>query len=331
MTSPLEQKKIKITGPSVVTGNRTWDGAVVYRTSEQGWSTALADAAVVSTSDDARALLADLATRRRFDFIRDFATEVPTRVTCALLGVPEEMRRQFGQLADRIFGTFDSESGLQGDVAEAIYALAEQLIDQKRAEPADDITSRLLAARIDGSGLTHAELIAYLLQLIVAGFETTRGLLGNTAWLLAQNPDQRRVLRDASGLIPNAIEESLRIESPTPMIFRSAKRAVQIGSSVVPEGATLVPIMASANRDPAAFDDPDSFDIRRKWIRPHLAFGAGIHFCLGNHLARLEGIICLEEMLRILPDWDSVVQDARRHRTPIARGFLSLPMTLGPA
>lgn len=278
----------------------------------------------------ARELLGDLATRPRFDFIQDFATEVPTRVTCALLGVPEAMRRQFAALADRIFGTFDAESGLQGDVAGDVYALAEQLLDRKRIEPADDITSRLLAARIDGSGLTHAELIAYLLQLIVAGFETTRGLLGNTAWLLAQHPEQRRVLRDVPDLIPNAIEESLRIESPTPMIFRAAKRAAQIGSCLVPEGATLVPIMASANRDPAAFDDPERFDIRRKWTRPHLAFGAGIHFCLGNHLARLEGIICVEEMLRLLPDWDIDARDARRHRTPIARGFLSLPMTLGP-
>lgn len=278
--------------------------------------------------DTARELLADLAARQRFDFIQDFATEVPTRVTCALLGVPEEMRLQFGELANRIFATFDAESGLQGNIAEAIYALAEQLIDRKRAEPVDDITSRLLAARIDGSGLTHEELIAYLLQLIVAGFETTRGLLGNTAWLLAQYPEQRRLLRETPDLIPNAIEESLRLESPTPMIFRSARQAVRIGSCPLPEGATLVPIMAAANRDPEAFDDPERFDIRRKWRRPHLAFGAGIHFCLGNHLARLEGTICLEEMLRLLPDWDIVAPDVRRHRTPIARGFLSLPMTL---
>lgn len=278
--------------------------------------------------DTAKALLESIRERRNCDFIADFATEIPTRVTCHLLGMPEEMREQFRLLTDRIFSTFDSEGGLQPDIATPIYALADELIELKRKKPSDDLTTRLAFAKIEDKELSHEELLGYMLQLIAAGFETTRGLLGNTMWLLAEHPDQRRLLRNAVNWVPGAIEESLRVESPTPMIFRAAKMPVSIQSRPIPEGALVVPMMASANRDPLVFDRPESFDVQRRRNPVHLAFGAGIHFCLGNHLARLEAIICLEEVLRILPDWHVVKTGVRRHQAPIARGFLSLPLEL---
>ena len=274
----------------------------------------------------ARELLEAIEPRKGCDLIRDFASDIPTRVTCHLLGVPETMRATFSRLTEEIFPTFESEQGLQGSTALPIYALAEELLDLKRQAPGEDISTQIAFAQVDGQSLTREEMLAYMLQLIVAGFETTRGLIGNTAWLLASHPEQQQRLRMAPDLIPGAIDESLRYESPTPMIFRTTTAPVEIQGVQVPADAIVVPIMASANRDSAAFEEPDRFEITRKSRQPHLAFGAGIHFCLGNHLARLEAMICLEEMLRILPAWEVDEVQARRHRNPIARGFLSLPL-----
>jgi cytochrome P450 len=274
----------------------------------------------------ARQLLERIDIRNGCDLIADFATEIPTRVTCHLLGVPETMRGTFCRLTEEIFPTFESAQGLQPSTATPIYALAEELLDLKRRTPGEDISTQIAFATIEGQSLTRKEMLAYILQLIVAGFETTRGLIGNTAWLLSSYPEQRERLRAFPDLIPRAIEESLRHESPTPMIFRTTREPVEIQGVRIPESAIVVPIMASANRDASVFEAPDRFDIERKSLQPHLAFGAGIHFCLGNHLARLEATICLEEMLRILPAWKVVEAETRRHGNPIARGFLSLPL-----
>jgi cytochrome P450 len=173
--------------------------------------------------------------------------------------------------------------------------------------------------------LDREEVLTYVGLLAGAGNETTARLIGFTGQVLGDRPDQRRALVEDRSLIPNAIEELLRYESPSPIQARSVTRDVEHYGQVVPEGSVMVLLNGSANRDDRHFPDGDTFDISRG-IGRHLAFGYGIHLCLGAALARLEGRVALDEVLQRFPDWEVDYDHAKRARTSTVRGWESLPV-----
>ena len=162
--------------------------------------------------------------------------------------------------------------------------------------------SALLDAEIDGQGLSEEELLGFCFVLVVAGNDTTTNLVANGAVLLAEHPDERALLVKETARIPSAIEEMLRYESPAQALPRIARREVELHGTTIPAGAQVRLLWGSANRDERAFPDPDRFDATRD-ARGHLAFGQGIHFCLGAHLARLEARVAFEELLARIPDY----------------------------
>jgi cytochrome P450 len=180
---------------------------------------------------------------------------------------------------------------------------------------------------VDGTvrTLTRDEILGYIGLLSGAGNETTTRLIGWAAKLLAEHPEQRRVLVEDPSLIPAAIEECLRYEPPSPVQSRYVTKDVEHHGQTVPAGSIMVLLNASANRDDRQFPDPDDFDIHRKAQR-HLSFGYGLHFCLGAHLARLEGRVALEEVLKRFPEWDIDTANAVQARTSTVRGWEKLPV-----
>ncbi len=239
------------------------------------------------------------------DIIDDLAYPLPVIVIAELLGIPPEDRARFKLWSDIVVhGAHASERGgemrnadPQGEMRE--YFL--RMIEQRRREPADDLISALLAAEIDGQRLTELELLGFCVLLLIAGNETTTNLIGNAMLCFDQFPDEWRRLREQPELLPSAIEEVLRYRSPVQSMMRVTKTATRLGDAELPAGAPVLAWIGAANHDEAVFERPDEFDITRAPNR-HLAFGYGIHFCLGAPLARLEGRIALGELLARIPD-----------------------------
>ena len=265
-----------------------------------------------------------------FDFVQDFSAKVPMRVIGMLLGIPEEDQEDVRQRGDDRLRT---EAGKpmqhdQADIGDGFGAY----IDWRVAHPSDDIMSQLILVEIeDETGmrrrLTRQELGTIIGFLASAGNETTNRLIGWAGLLLARHPDQRRALRQSPSLIPQAIEEILRFEPPAVHIGRYVARDVEIQGTPVREGSVVIFLTGAANRDPREFADPDRFDIHRE-RRPHLTFGYGHHVCLGNALARIEGRIAIEEMLKRFPDWEVDTGNARLASTSTVRGWDTLPVTV---
>ena len=193
------------------------------------------------------------------------------------------------------------------------------------------MTDLLTAEFVDETGtqrrLTRGEVMAYVQLLAGAGNETTTRLIGWAGKVLAENPDQRRELVADPSLIPNAVEELLRYEAPSPVQARYVSRDVEHYGTTISEGSIMLLLNGSANRDERHFPDPDRFDIHRN-VGRHLAFGYGVHFCLGAALARLEGRVALEEVLKRFPEWEVDWDNAVQARTSTVRGWESLPVTV---
>jgi cytochrome P450 len=267
-----------------------------------------------------------------FDFIRDLGAQMPMRTIGMLLGIPEQDQEA---LRDRIDDGLRLEEGTMPDVdLEARgYDQSEafaQYIDWRAEHPSDDLMTELLQAEFeDAEGtrrrLTRDELLGYINLLAGAGNETTTRLIGWTGKVLAENPDERKRLVEDRSLVPNAIEELLRFEPPSPVQARYVTRDVEHHGQPVPEGSAILLLNASGNRDERKFADPDRFDIRRT-IDHHLAFGYGTHFCLGAALARLEGRVALDEVLARFPTWEVDWDNAVQARTSTVRGWESLPV-----
>jgi cytochrome P450 len=266
-----------------------------------------------------------------FDFIRDLGAEMPMRTIGMLLGIPE---------ADQVAIRERIDAGLRLDdgampemasrLAEAQIGLFAEYIDWRAKHPADDLMTELLHAEYeDGAGtrrrLTREEVLGYVNLLAAAGNETTTRLIGWTAKVLADHPDQRRELAENPALVPGAIEEVLRFEPPSPVQARYVTRDVAHYGEVVPAGSAMLLLNGSANRDDRKFEDGDRFDVHRK-IDQHLSFGYGVHFCLGAALARLEGRVALEEVLRRFPTWEIDWDGAVQARTSTVRGWERLPV-----
>ena len=269
-----------------------------------------------------------------FDFIADLGAQMPMRTIGMLLGIPEADQEA---IRDRIDdGLRLTESGMP-DVDTAFAEGAgdgfAEYIDWRATHPSDDLMTDLLNAEYkDENGatcrLTRQEVLNYVNLIAAAGNETTTRLIGWTGKVLADNPDQRRQLVEDRSLVPNAIEELLRYESPSPVQARYVTRDVEHYGQSVPAGSAILLLTASANRDERRFPDADRFDIRRK-IEHHLAFGYGIHFCLGSALARLEGRIALDEVLKRFPSWEVDWDNAIQARTSTVRGWERLPVVVG--
>lgn len=266
-----------------------------------------------------------------FDFIGDLGKQMPMRTIGMLLGIPETDQEA---LRDQIDDGLRLEDGTLPDLDAELYenqsAVFEEYIDWRAKHPSDDLMTQMLQAEytdVDGNErrLTRDEVLGYVNLLAAAGNETTTRLIGWTGKLLAEHPDQRQALVDDRSLIPNAIEEVLRYEPPSPVQGRYIVQDVEHHGQVVPEGSIVLLLNASGNRDERKFPDPDRFDIRRR-IDHHLAFGYGIHFCLGAALARLEGRVALDEVLQRFPSWEVDWDNAVQARTSTVRGWETLPV-----
>ncbi|OSC39927.1 cytochrome P450 [Mycobacterium decipiens] len=269
----------------------------------------------------------------RFDFVADLGAQMPMRVIGMLLGVPEadqEAARDFANAQMR------TEAGKPMNIAEGMASadFFGQYIDWRAAHPSNDIMTELLNAEFeDETGtvrrLTRDELLTYVSVVSGAGNETTTRLIGWAGKVLAEHPDQRRALVEDRSLIPQAIEELLRYEAPAPHVARYVTRDVAYYGQPVPVGSIMMMLIGAANRDHRQFPpDGDVFDIRRA-VHQHLTFSVGTHYCLGSALARLEGRIALEEILRRFPEWDVDLTEAKLSPTSTVRGWDTMPAVLG--
>ena len=267
-----------------------------------------------------------------FDFIHDLGAEMPMRTIGMLLGIPEQDQEAIRdrideglRLSDPSMPDVNYMDGLgHGEFGDYIAWRAEH--------PSDDLMTELIRAEFEDEtgtrrSLTHTEILNYIGLLAGAGNETTTRLIGWTGKILAEYPDQRRRIVDDRAHIPNAIEELLRYEPPSPVQARVVTRDVEHHGAPVPAGSIVLLLNASANRDERRFEDPDLFDIQRK-IGHHLSFGYGIHFCLGASLARLEGRIALDEVLNRFPEWEVDWDNAVQARTSTVRGWEKLPVVV---
>ncbi|QNJ93618.1 cytochrome P450 [Mycolicibacterium fluoranthenivorans] len=266
----------------------------------------------------------------KIDFITDFGAIMPMRVISALLGIPEddqEMIRDHGNAQMRTEAGKPMEAAEKGLVDGSIF---ETYIDWRKDNPSDDIMTDLLNVEFtDEHGvtrhLTREELLIYINVVAGAGNETTTRLIGWAAKVLAEHPDQRRQLVENPALIPQAIEELLRFEPPAPHVARYVTRDVEYYGQTVPAGSSMMMLIGAAVRDSRQFPpDGEVFDIHREQ-RQHLAFSVGTHFCLGSALARLEGRIALEEMLKRFPEWEIDLPNAALSPTSTVRGWDSMP------
>jgi cytochrome P450 len=263
-----------------------------------------------------------------FEFIGDLGSQMPMRTIGYLLGIPEEDQEA---IRDYLDGALQIEDGKESSIAEAVKDQGQifaEYLDWRTDHPSDDLMTQLLNAEFeDETGTTRTlnrdEVLTYVNLLAGAGNETTTRLIGWTGKLLGENPDQRREIVEDRSLLPNAIEEILRYEAPSPEQARYIARDVEHYGQAIPEGEVMVLLNGSANRDERRFPDPDRFDIHRQ-IGRHLSFGFGIHLCLGAALARLEGRIALDEVLNRFPDWEVDYDNSIQARVYPVRGWEKL-------
>ena len=266
-----------------------------------------------------------------FDFVHDLGTPVPMWTIGMLLGIPEQDQAAIREQIDA--GLRLDEGAMPETTSMATAAdqgdAFEEYIDWRADHPSDDVMTELLHAEVeDETGarrLTRDEVLGFVNLLAAAGNETTTRLIGWAGKVLAEHPDQRRELADDRSLVPNAIEELLRYESPSPVQARYVTNDVEHYGEVVPAGSVMVLLTAAANRDEREFPEPDRFDIYRT-IGHHVAFGYGVHFCLGAALARLEGRVALDEVVQRFPTWEVDWDNAVQARTSTVRGWERLPV-----
>jgi cytochrome P450 len=270
-----------------------------------------------------------------FDYLQDFGARLPSMVISSLLGVPDEDQERFRHTVDRLFHIEPGVGMLNRESMTAGMELGEYLgglLAERAAAPADDMLTALVEAEITEDGatrrLTPAESRTFAVLLLSAGTETVARLLGWAGVLLAEFPDERKELVADPAVIPNAVEELLRYEAPSPVQGRWTMRDVSLHDTTIPEGSKVLLLTGSAGRDERAFPDPDRFDIRRT-MGNHVSFGYGIHFCVGAALARLEGRIAIEETLARFPTWDVDHARAVRLHTSTVRGYSKVPIILG--
>jgi cytochrome P450 len=289
--------------------------------------------------DVSRCLIDATIERGEMDLAVDFAVPLPMRVIAELLGVPAADWPRYKRWSDGILKTANTVSPAEAAqnieeyraVTAEMRAAFPEWIAQRRAERGDDLLSRLVEAEVDGDRLTEAELLGFVQLLLVGGQETTANLINNAVLCFLEYPEQLARLRASPELLPSAIEEVLRYRSPLQWMPRATRRDVELGGQVIPAGKLVLPLIGSANRDAAVFRDADRFDITRA-PNPHLAFGLGIHACLGAPLARLEARIALTDFLTRIADFALATDAPWPPRTAFGvHGPSRLPIRFTPA
>src|SRR5579863_6569600 len=281
------------------------------------------------------ALLLDRAAARgEFEVMADLANPLPVMVIAEMLGVPPDHYERFKRWSDAVIESDNTPPGapLPDYIKEAFTALRAYFVDEiesRRRNPGSDLVSVLVAAHEEAEALTEQELIAFVLILLLAGNETTTNLIGNGMLALGRNPDQMARLKTDPALIPGAIEEMLRYDCPVQSTARYPKVDVEVGGTLLKANTVTFVMVAAANRDPAQFPHPDTFDIARD-PNVHLAFGEGIHYCLGAPLARMEGAIAINAALARFPHLRLAQTDAplRYKGSYFLRGLAELKMAL---
>jgi pimeloyl-[acyl-carrier protein] synthase len=268
------------------------------------------------------------------DLIEDLAYPLPVTVICEMLGVPVVDHAAIRQWSADVARSLDAigltaaqdvvDRGRAGRRALGKYFL--QLVGERRRRPQSDLLSALIAAEEQGDKLSEGELISTCILLFIAGHETTVNLIGNGMLALLRHPDQLRLLQSDPSLIGSAVEELLRYDSPVQRTGRVNTEDVEVGGRVIGKGSLVVTAIGAANRDPAQFSDPDRLDITRRDNR-HLAFGFGIHFCLGAPLARVEGQLASGTLLRRLPRLTLATTAPEWRESSTLRGLKTLPLT----
>ena len=283
--------------------------------------------------DIAATIIDNVIKKGECDFVVDIAAELPLQVIAELIGIPQEDRHQIFQWSNQMIAVGDPEYSPTLDVATkaaaGMFEYSSKLTADRRENPKDDLLTVLLNAEVEGEKLEDMELNMFFLLLAVAGNETTRNLIAGGMLTFFENPDQWQRLKDDPALMPTAVEELLRWISPIMYFRRTASKDTEIHGQKIKEGDKVTLWYGSANRDPDAFENPDSFDVGRD-PNPHVALGSGgPHFCLGASLARLEIRLMFEEITKRLPDIRLAGEVSLLHSF-FVNGFRHIPVTFTP-
>ncbi|ROO86941.1 cytochrome P450 [Actinocorallia herbida] len=265
------------------------------------------------------------------DLVRDLASPLPTIVIAEMMGIPAARRDDFKRWSDELVdGLLTGGSRLKmARSAIAISWFFARTVRSRRRSPGDDLISLLTTRDQDGDALTLGELVNFCILLLVAGNETTTNLISNAMLALFDRPDLWRRLGEDPGLASAAVEETLRYDGPAQGLLRITTTEVVIGDVTIPQGARVLPLLGAANRDPRHWADPDAFRLDRP-SNDHIAFGSGIHYCIGTALARLEARVTLETLARRHPHL-APAGPPTRIQSPVLRGLRTLPVTVRPA
>lgn len=268
---------------------------------------------------------------REFDWIQEFAGKLPMDVISELMGVPAADRDEIRHMADMVMHREDGVTDVPDTAIEASLNLVvyyAEMVAQRRAKPSDDLTSALLEAEIDGDRLTDDEIIGFMFLMVVAGNETTTKLLGNALYWAGRNPaEYAKVVADPDR-VSDWVEETLRYDTSSQIVARTATEDLEYHGRVIPAGSKVLLLIGSANRDSEVFDDPDSYDLDRAEKGNLASFGAGVHFCLGAHLARLETTVALSEFAARVRSYQVHEDRFERVHSSNVRGFAKLPISV---
>ena len=269
-----------------------------------------------------------------FDVMADLANVLPVTVIAEMLGVPPELNAQFKHWSDTLISGDNNIPGTPPSplIVKTVDELGDYFtaeIERRRKNPGSDLVSALVAAHDEGDVMSSADLLSFVLLLLIAGNETTTNLIGNGTLALGRHPDQFDTLKRNPAMIPRAIEEMLRYDGPVQSTVRFTRQPLKLGGAEIPAESFVMMIVAAANRDPAQFKDPEKFDITRD-PNDHLAFGEGIHFCIGAPLARMEARIAFESIFERFPKLalkDPAIKPKYKG-SYFLRGLESLPMAI---
>jgi cytochrome P450 len=257
--------------------------------------------------DLTNSLIDEFVDRGRVEFSSELAVPLPCTVFLALMGLPQDDLDLFLRYKDNIIrpeGMIDARAdGIRRETAQEMYAYFDKVIEERRREPRDDLVTRFIQAEVDGHRLTNDDILDIGFLFIIAGLDTVTATLTCSIAYLARNPEHRRALAADPSLVPGAVEELLRWETPVPGVARVLAQDAEIAGATYPAGTKCTVLIGAANTDESEFPEPEHVDFGREGNR-HLGFGGGIHRCLGSHLARLELRVAIEEFHRRIPDYE---------------------------
>lgn len=269
-----------------------------------------------------------------FDYITEFAGKLPMDVISELVGVPKEDRQHLRALADGVMHREDGVTDVPPAAIEAsinLFVYYADMVAQRRKKPTDDLTSALIEAEIDGDRLGDDEIMAFLFLMVVAGNETTTKLLGNAVYWAGRNQDQLASVFADHERVPLWVEETLRYDTSSQILARTVVEDIEFYGTTLHDGDVLLLVPGAAHRDERVFDEPDKFRIGRDIGSKLLSFGSGAHFCLGAHLARMEGRVALQALIERVRGFEVDEANAVRVHSSSVRGFANLPITVKKA